>query len=67
MACNPPIGVLLSPGELHHLMILLQNVKTDDLITEDHRQRALSTVYRLWLDCHRVHSQQGSVSPGDAE
>lgn len=67
MACNPPIGVLLSPGEIHHLMIMLQNLRADDLVMEDHRQRALATVYRLYLDCHRVHSQQAPVSTGDAD
>lgn len=66
MSCNPPFGVMLSEEELHDLYLCLTQLVADDLISEDRRQRALTTVYLQWLDCRRVTSPQAPRSHGDS-
>lgn len=67
MAVNRPIGVLISPDEVTHVMHLLINLKADDLLLEEIRCDALAWITRLKQDIDRLEQdQQGSsVSTGD--
>lgn len=67
MPVNRPIGVLISPDEVTHVMHLLINLRADDLLLEEIRCDALAWITRVKQDLDRLEQdQQGSsVSTGD--
>lgn len=60
MVCNPP-SALISLDEVEQYVHLLTKLHGDDLITEQQRREALSTLTRLWIDLRKVTGKQ---SPG---
>ena len=60
MVCNPP-SALISLEEIECYVQLLTKLKADDLISEQQRREALSSLTRVWIDLRKVTGKQ---SPG---